>query len=479
MTQGALPVDARGPAFARGGLASLDREAAATLAIAAGDIILLIDRDGVIRDMAVSSPDLAADGLESWLDRRWIETVSSDSRHKVEDLLREGRSGAPAHWREINQVNPRHNSLMVRYLALSAGPGGNVMAIGRDDRGVSALQQRLLETQQAMERDYARLRDAESRYRLLCQISGEGIIAVDSATRRIIEVNPAAERMTGQTAARMVGEPFFKLFDSSAQDDAASLLVTALTASRAVPTSAKLSLAGREVEAAASLYRRDRSTHFLIRLSMNSLAAPETTDDATHVHAVIERMPDALVITDTSLKIMTANTAFLDLLHFPNKEQVLGQSIGDYLGRAPAERNLLVGNVREHGYVRNYATVIRDRYDEFQDVEVSVVSAKEREGSWLGFHIRAVRKPPPAERSAMVPDLHRSVEQLTQLVGRVKLKDLVRETTDIVERLCIEAALELTKNNRASAAELLGLSRQSLYSKLNRFGGGKVYNDDD
>ena len=34
----------------------------------------------------------------------------------------------------------------------------------------------------------------------------------------------------------------------------------------------------------------------------------------------------------------------------------------------------------------------------------------------------------------------------------------------------IEAALELTGDNRASAAELLGLSRQSLYVKLRRFG---------
>jgi DNA-binding NtrC family response regulator len=52
----------------------------------------------------------------------------------------------------------------------------------------------------------------------------------------------------------------------------------------------------------------------------------------------------------------------------------------------------------------------------------------------------------------------------------VPLKDLVRETTDVIERLCIEAALNLTGNNRASAAEMLGVSRQSLYVKLRRFG---------
>jgi len=40
----------------------------------------------------------------------------------------------------------------------------------------------------------------------------------------------------------------------------------------------------------------------------------------------------------------------------------------------------------------------------------------------------------------------------------------------MIERLCIEAALELSGDNRASAAEILGLSRQSLYAKLNRHG---------
>jgi DNA-binding NtrC family response regulator len=51
----------------------------------------------------------------------------------------------------------------------------------------------------------------------------------------------------------------------------------------------------------------------------------------------------------------------------------------------------------------------------------------------------------------------------------VPLRDLVRESTDMIEKLCIEAALELTNDNRASAAELLGLSRQSLYAKLHRY----------
>jgi DNA-binding protein Fis len=64
-------------------------------------------------------------------------------------------------------------------------------------------------------------------------------------------------------------------------------------------------------------------------------------------------------------------------------------------------------------------------------------------------------------------------------VGRTPLKDIVSETTDLIEQLCIETALEMTHDNRASAALLLGLSRQSLYVKLRRYGLGSLGNDEE
>jgi DNA-binding NtrC family response regulator len=66
------------------------------------------------------------------------------------------------------------------------------------------------------------------------------------------------------------------------------------------------------------------------------------------------------------------------------------------------------------------------------------------------------------------------VDHLTELVGRVTLKELVRQSTDVIERLCIETALTMTGDNRASAAEMLGLSRQSFYMKLHRYGLGEL-----
>jgi transcriptional regulator PpsR len=134
--------------------------------------------------------------------------------------------------------------------------------------------------------------------------------------------------------------------------------------------------------------------------------------------------------------------------------------------------NVLTANLREHGSVRNFSTIVHGAYGSLEEVEVSAVAVLSPEQPCLGFVIRSSAT--RATGKVRPANLARSVEQLTELVGRVSLKDLVRESSDLIEKLCIEAALELTGDNRASAAEMLGLSRQSLYVKLRRYGLGDL-----
>ena len=210
-----------------------------------------------------------------------------------------------------------------------------------------------------------------------------------------------------------------------------------------------------------------------MRLSPADAGAAPPEEAGPDLRAVVERIPDAFLVTDAAMTILTANIAFLDLAGLGTPAQAAGRPLAEFLGRAGLERNLLLDALRENGSVRNFRTLLRSDYGEAQDVEVSAAAAPNGEETVFGFTIRNVDRR-LNERPHAAPELRRSVEQLTELVGRMTLKDLVRETTDLVERLCIEAALELTKNNRASAAEVLGLSRQSLYSKLHRFGLGNL-----
>jgi transcriptional regulator PpsR len=127
--------------------------------------------------------------------------------------------------------------------------------------------------------------------------------------------------------------------------------------------------------------------------------------------------------------------------------------------------------------VRLFATQLRGEFGSSSDVEICAVSVAEGEEPCFGFTIRDVGQRVTFERQASRKK-PRSVEQLTELVGRVPLKDLVRDSTDMIEKLCIEAALEITGDNRASAAEILGLSRQGLYAKLRRYGLGELASAD-
>ncbi len=129
-----------------------------------------------------------------------------------------------------------------------------------------------------------------------------------------------------------------------------------------------------------------------------------------------------------------------------------------------------MSNLREHGSVRRFSTIIRDELGGTTAVDVSGAhfNTEEPDGAVFGFSIREGQR---SETHQAIPrsDGAQLPTQFAELVGRVPLKELVRDTADIIEKMCIEAALRMTDNNRASAADMLGLSRQSLYLKLRRY----------
>ena len=61
-------------------LGALDASVAAKVLAAGGDVAMIIDRDGVICDLSVSNEDLHLDGHDTWIDKRWVDTVTLESR---------------------------------------------------------------------------------------------------------------------------------------------------------------------------------------------------------------------------------------------------------------------------------------------------------------------------------------------------------------------------------------------------------------
>ncbi|WP_295683290.1 transcriptional regulator PpsR [uncultured Nevskia sp.] len=461
-----------------GRLGSLDAESAADLIAAAADVALVLDGDGVIRDVALGSEDMLLEGCRKWIGQPWAETVTVESRAKVETLLREATSKAERRWRQVNHPSSRGSDVPVLYSAVRVGQNGQVVAFGRDLRPNAQLQQRLVDAQQSMERDYWRLRHVETRYRLLFMSSLEAVLIIDAATQKIVEANPAAGELLGENARKVVGRSFPEGFDTESTSTIGLLLARARAVGRGDDTRVRLSSDAREFLIAASLFSQENGSFFLVRLAPVRGDSGEAAVPRSIVK-VMESLPDGFVVTDLEGQVITANRAFVDLAQTVSEAQLRGESLERWLGRSGVDFSVLIGSIRQHGSVRLFSTVLRGEHGATSDVEVSAVSVPHGEPPCLGFTIRDVGRRAASSVSARVAqELPRSANQLTELVGRVSLKELVRESTDLIEKLCIEAALELTRDNRASAAEMLGLSRQSLYVKLRRYGLGDLGPDE-
>lgn len=455
-------------------LAAFGVDALARIASAAGDVALITDARGQIIDVSFASGDLIGGGRDAWIGKHWIDTVTVESRPKIEAMLAAAGTTEPVRWRQVNHPS-NDGDVPVRYLAIGASEDGNVLAIGLDMRTTSVLQQRLIQTQQSLERDYMKLRQAEARYRLLFELENDAVVIVEADSGRIREANPATHRQAGAKPGTLANRPLTVLIDPA---DHAHVLAHLGRASVSDAIEALVvKLAGKDVKAAltATAFRQDRALFFLVRLIPGAVEARQPLFGA--LLDAVAVLPDAVVMTDAQLGIVYVNAMFLDLSQEALAMRLDGTPLGTYLGRAGIDLELMVEQVRQHGSARNVATIMRGKIGAVEEVEVSAVAAPGEHGDGFAFSIRPIGR--RARDGTPSKDLPRSVEQLTELVGRVSLKDIVRESTDLIERLCIEAALEYTSDNRASAAEILGVSRQSLYSKLHRHGLGNLVSEED
>ena len=476
-------------------LGELDAKSASRLVEASSDIALVLDDDGTIVDLVVQDPDLSTEMAQEWLGRPWVQTVTVESRQQVEALLRDALAAASdARWRQVNHPVKDGDDLPLLYSAVRldgarpAGRGrsggkGCIVAFGRNLRATVALQKRLIEAQQAMERDYWRFREAETRYRHLFQTSGEAVLIVDGLTQKVLEANPAAVALCGDSRGRLVDAPLASLFEARFAEPLQALLAAARSIGSREPVRALCADRSTEVMVSASVFRQEESAFVLVRLTPLAQALPARRAKAaagsraaavpasleSALRAYVQNSTDALVFTDAQGRVLSANRAFVALAQVSAEDQVRGQMLDRWVGRTGVELGVLITNLRQRGSVGLFVTGVRGEYGASTEVEIAASALPPADDPVLAFAIRNIERRLRTPAAGNAP-IARSADDLAELVGNVPLKEIVSETTDLIEQLCIETALEMTGDNRASAALLLGLSRQSLYVKLRRFG---------
>lgn len=455
-------------------LGPLDSAAAARVLTAAADITLLLTADGTIRDLAIGDARLRAELPEAsgWRGRPWLDTVTVESRDKIEAMLAEvgdtGRS-APRH---VN--HPAEGSDVAIQYSVVLLDGEDWIAFGTDLRPWSRLQHRLIHAQHTMERDYGALRRAQGRFRLVFETCPEPLFVVDAANGKVLEINQAGRLLLAGAQRRESGWSFGSLLDRGSRSALGRFFGVIEAAGFAEPVAARLAADRRPVMIVADLLREDDCCLLLVRIRDKEVHARRSAPHSAELLAgALARSPDALLVCDAQGTVRAANETFAALCQLPARATPQGRPIETWLGR---DGGVLLANLQQRGTIRLFATRLRDEGGGETDVEISGWTVETEPEPLFGLALRDVHRR-LAEKHADAAPFPDSVEQLAELVGRVSLKDLIRRATDTMERVYIETALKLTGDNRASAAEMLGLSRQSLYLKLNRLGIGEREED--
>ena len=225
---------------------------------------------------------------------------------------------------------------------------------------------------------------------------------------------------------------------------------------------------GRELILRPTLFRATGEQMLLCQIEDGQGVSVRSDAVDAHLAGLFERGADGIAFINKSGTVLSANDAFLGLTDVVHSQALKGRSITDFMGRGSVDLNVICENAMRTGAMRLYATRLIGEHGVEVPVEIATTLLTGPQEPVFALVIRdASRAETVRKSSQQITDV--DMRSVIELIGTQTLKGIVAKTTDVIEKMCIETAVELTSNNRVAAAEMLGLSRQSLYVKLRKY----------
>ena len=453
-----------------GALSAWAPELAKTFASLASDIALVIDGSGVIRNVAQGGAQPLAPAAYAWVGRPWIDTVSGDTRTKIENLLNEVAATGIARRREVNHPLSPGSSIPVAYTAVRLGANGPVLAVGRDLRAIAAIQQRYVESQQEMERGYWQARQAEARYQLLFQVATDAVMVVDAQSLQIVEANHSAAQLFDIAAEHLQGRQVSFGFERFSRGPVTELMISARTTGQPAEIRARLHGKTLTTRVAATPFRAGEAQRLLVRVRAVDTAATSSALNTT-LARLVDDASDGVVVTDSNGRILVANPTFLAMVRLAVESEVTGQPLMSWLDLDDQSLASFVPRVRREGMARRIRSWIKPADRPALKVEISAVLLTEGDQECIGFTIHPVA---PARDDAGgsqhrdgVSVLVAGIEHLVGRLGDLSLPAMLQATSLLAEARFVELALQRTDGDTEAASRLLGISPEAL-SRIQR-----------
>lgn len=447
----------------------IDPELLSEIITTAADISLLITAEARIASVSVNPHHRSFGRLDHWIGRPLRDFLTSESYAKLENRLAGmARAGARTQAVELNHIEEAAWEFPVRYSMHRVAPDNAVLMLGRDLRQLAEMQQQLVMAQIALERDYETQREMDTRYRVLMEATRDAIVLVAMANGRISDLNAAAALLLGGSRQDLIGAAIAQEFEGRRRGEFLESLTDLAAADAASPIELQARRSQHRLRVLPILFRAAGERLMMCRLEASDDVAAVADETTEHLQRLYHEGVDSIVFLDSDGQINGANDAFLKLTDSSNLAAVRGRSLADFLARGSVDLRVILDNARRNRQLRMYTTKIITAFDGQVSVEISATFLDDKPKAAFALVVRDASRAELLRRPALNAS-EDGMRSVMELVGSSTLKDIVGETTDVVEKMCIQTAVELTRNNRVAAAEMLGLSRQSLYVKLRKF----------
>lgn len=454
-----------------GAVPIVDPERLSEIIATASDIALVLDENAFILSVIVNPNSDGFGDLGHWEGRALVEYLAEDSTAKFQKAFARFVDGEDTIQPiELNHEDDATWKYPVRYSIHRFGDN-TALLLGRDLRPIAETQQQLVQAQIALEQGYEARREFDSRYRIMLTKTREAVVFVNLRDGRISDCSDAAASALGVKRDAASGTGLSQLLSDRSSAELMESLLNASLAEGGGTIEVRAERTEQRLIIQPSVFRAggQRILHCLLSTAGD---VPRIADaETSRATALFRTANDAIIFTDIDGAIQSGNDAFLDLVGAAHAGDIRGKSFGDYLVRGQIDMGVLVDNARRASHMRIYATKLNNVLGARLSVEISATQINEAAVPVLAFIIRDVSRIEGVRGSGTTSRIPEEGDRhVMELVGSASLKDIVAETTDVVEKMCIETAVNLTKNNRVAAAEMLGLSRQSLYVKLRKYG---------
>ncbi len=434
----------------------------------AADIILVLGKDGMIKEARRQGESDLIFNSDEWEGKNIRDLVSIGCKEKIDSLLKLPSDSQSTRALQISHPGTEDTDAPVSYRATKLNARGDLILFGQCEIKLTAMQNRLFEAQITLDREISKLRRKQDIYKNIFKSSKIPQVIVEVDTLQVVDLNAEAKRAIGPEKAKSKRPLIFDLFPA---DDNSILHKALLSSAENSLDPVQINLKdGSTAQLSASSHYMDGKNHVLLEiLCEGEVHSPQEFPHAIgNISDIIEVMPDAYVVLDEMQKVVAANSLFYRLFAIQDDYDLTSLSFETLWDEPRVHAEALFSKLHNKGMAKVEAVIVKNLHNDKITVDISGHKFVSDQDVCLGLSFRKNVGDDHASFSLgqdrTLPD-----QWVESLVNTMSLKEIVRQTTDSIEQLCIDRALKLTENNRASTAKLLGISRQSLYLKMKSY----------